>query len=260
MLLLASLLLGLLLSSCGLYRSVAYPAPDAPPPALDAPFERLDACAHDGVPVHAYVLAPPDDSGVVVVVLHGNGETMENRAGLAIELARHGLGVALVEYRGYGLSKGVAEPDERGLYMDAAAVIEALAARGVGADRVALLGISLGTGVAAQMASCGAARSLILVSPFTSMRDEAHHIVSWLPTSWIVPDRYDTLAKAGAIRVPTLVIHGDADPVVPFSMGLEVAHAIPGAAMFVVRGGHHNDLFRLGRKPLVEAIAAFVKK
>jgi len=254
----AWLLLAILLPACGLYRGFVYPAPEGSPPLLDPPFERLDACAHDGTPVHAYYVAPPDEGALVVVVLHGNGETMENQAGLAIDLHRRGFGVALVEYRGYGLSKGVARPDERGLYMDAAAVLEALAGRGVRSERVALLGISLGTGVAAEMAACGAARALVLVSPFTSMTDEAHHVVPWLPTRWLVPDRYDTLGKARAIVAPTLVVHGDADTVVPFAMGRAVAGAIPDAELFVVHGGHHNDLFRYWRRPVVDAIAAFL--
>jgi pimeloyl-ACP methyl ester carboxylesterase len=143
--------------------------------------------------------------------------------------------------------------------MDAAAVLETLAARGVGPDRVVLLGISLGTGIAAQMAACGAGRGLVLVSPFTSMTDEAHHVVSWLPTRWLVPDRYDTLSKAAAIRIPTLIVHGDADTMVPLAMGLEVARTIPRSEVMVVSGGHHNDLFR--RKPgLVDAIAAFARR
>jgi hypothetical protein len=196
----------------------------------------------------------------VVVVFHGNGETMDNRAALARDLGKRGLGVVLAEYRGYGLSAASGEPDEHGLYLDAAAVLEALEARGMGPDRVVLLGISLGTGVAAQMATCGAARSLILVSPFTSLTEEAHQVASWLPTGWLVPDRYDTLGKASCIRVPTLVVHGDADEIVPFAMGRQIAAAIPGADLLVLRGGHHNDLLRVWRGPLTDAIAAFARR
>jgi pimeloyl-ACP methyl ester carboxylesterase len=248
--------LAVLLSGCGMYKGFLYPAPDPVPPLSRALFEPIEACAHDGAIAHGYFIPPPDARAPVVVVFHGNGETMENRAALALELAGRGLGVALGEYRGYGLSQGGA-PDERGLYMDAAAVLEALYARGVGPERVVLMGISLGSGVAAQMASCGAGSRLVLVSPFTSMTEEAHYVVSWLPTGWLVPDRYDTLGKAPAIRVPTLVVHGDADTMVPFSMGQRVAAAIPGARLFTVHGGHHNDLLHRWRREIVPVIADF---
>jgi hypothetical protein len=252
--------LAALLGGCGMYRGFVYPAPEEAPPALNADFEPIEACAHDGAAVHAYLLAPPDARASVVVLLHGNGETMEHRAGLARDLRAMGYGVALVEYRGYGKSRGAPPPDERGLYMDAAAVLELLAARGIGAERIVLMGISLGTGVAAQMAACGAARALVLVSPFTSLTAAAHHVVSWLPTGWLVPDRYDTLGKAARIQVPTLVVHGAADDLVPVDMGLQVAAAIPRAEIKVVQGAGHNDLLRLWRRPVLDAIGEFLAR
>ena len=248
------------LSGCGVYRAFVYPAPSEEPPVLHEPFEPLEGCAHDGVTAHAYYLRPPVAGAPVVVFLHGNGETMESHADLAIALRRRGFGAALVEYRGYGLSRAAPPPDERGLYLDAAAVLEALAARGIGPDKVVLFGISLGTGVAAQMAACGAGRALVLVSPFTSMSAEAHHVAPWLPTGWLVPDRFDTVAKAGAIRVPTLVVHGDADTLVPFAMGRRVSEEIPHAELYVVHGAHHNDLLRVWRTPVLDAVAAFLQR
>jgi len=72
--------------------------------------------------------------------------------------------------------------------------------------------------------------------------------------------KFDTLSKAPGLRVPTLVIHGDSDEVVPFAMGREVAAAIPGATLRVVAGGHHNDLFLAAPTQLVEAIVDAVRR
>jgi len=255
-----TLLAIVVLPACGVSRGFIYPAPEDAPPALRAPFERVEGVARDGAQVNVYLLPPPDDRAHVVVVFHGNGETMENRAPMALFLRKLGLGVALVEYRGYGLSRDAPAPGERGLYMDGAAALEALTARGVRPERIVLMGISLGTGVAAQMAACGAAHAVVLVSPFTSMVEEAHHVVSWVPKGWFVPDRYDTLAKAPSIRMPALVVHGDLDAVVPLAMGCEVAGAIPGAQLLVVHGGHHNDLLRPLRGQALEQIAEFARR
>ena len=144
-------------------------------------------------------------------------------------------------------------PHEAGLYGDASAVLDALQREGIGRDRVALLGISLGTGVAVEMAARDRAAALVLISPYTSIPAVAAAALLFLPARWICPDRFDTLSKAPGLRVPTLVIHGDADEVVPFTMGRQVAAAVSGATMRIVAGGHHNDLFLTEPRQLVEA-------
>jgi pimeloyl-ACP methyl ester carboxylesterase len=142
-----------------------------------------------------------------------------------------------------------------GLYHDAEAALDALAKRGVGPDHITLAGVSLGTGVATEMARRGRGSALVLVSPYTSITAMAQRTAWFLPTSVLVPDRFDTLGKAPSIRLPTLVVHGDADEVIPVVMGRTVAAAIDGARLRIVAGGHHNDLFAVDTS-LVDAIAA----
>jgi alpha-beta hydrolase superfamily lysophospholipase len=237
------------------YRVLLYPVPHDPPFVPPAGAKLLTIHADDGALVVAAQFPPPDDHARTVVVFHGNGETMGGRVELAEDLRARGLGVVLAEFRGYGLATSSGPPDEAGLYRDAAAILDELERQGIGPQRVALIGISLGTGVAAEMAARGRAASLILVSPYTSITAMAAGVVPFLPAACLCPDKFDTLSKAPRLRVPTLVIHGDADEVVPFAMGQEVAAAIPGAALRVVRGGHHNDLFLKARAELEEAIA-----
>jgi len=237
------------------YRVLLYPAPHDPPFVPPDGARLLSLHADDGALVAAVQFPPPDDRARTVVIFHGNGETMAGRARLGQDLRARGLGVVLAEFRGYGLSSRSGPPDEAGLYRDAAAILDELERQGIGPQRVALLGISLGTGVAAEMAARGRAAAVVLVSPYTSITAMASGFTALLPTSWLCPDRFDTLSKAPRIRVPTLVIHGDADEVVPFGMGRQVAAAIPGATLRVVRGGHHNDLFLLAGSELEEAIA-----
>ncbi len=197
------------------------------------------ATARDGTTSYALEL-PGSSDAYVVVHFHNNSETMAGPIGMARALRAHGFGVVLVEYRGYGLSKA-GWPDEEGLYRDAEAALDALAARGVGSNRVVLSGTSLGTGVAAEMARRGRGVALVLISPYTSIPDLITDRVPLLPARWLVADRFETLAKAAEINVPTLVIHGDADEVVPFWMGERLAGAIRGASLVRVSGGHHGD-------------------
>jgi pimeloyl-ACP methyl ester carboxylesterase len=240
------------------YRFVLYPAPSDPTIDLGRGATLFTARAADGTTVRAVRFAPATPDARTIVVFHGNGETASNRMDLAANLRRRGFGVVLVEYRGYGMSHADGPPTEQGLYLDASAILEALRADHVDRDHTVLFGISLGTGVAAEMALGGLAAFLVLVSPYTSITAMARRVAPILPASWIVADKFDTLSKASAIRVPTLVVHGDRDEVVPFGMGEKVAKAIAGATLHVVRGARHNDV--LEGKEAIDVIAEFVAR
>jgi alpha-beta hydrolase superfamily lysophospholipase len=242
------------------YRVLLYPAPPDPPFVPPQGAKLLSIHADDGTLVIAVQFPPPDDHARTIVIFHGNGETIGRRAQLAEDLRGRGVGVVLAEFRGYGLASNSGPPDEAGLYRDAGALLDELERQGIGRRRVALMGISLGTGVAAEMAARGRSASLVLVSPYTSISAMAADVLPFLPTGFLCPDRFDTLSKGPLIHVPTLVIHGDADEVVPFRMGQRVAASIPEATLRVVRGGHHNDLFGDDGGGIEDAIAEQVKR
>jgi hypothetical protein len=242
------------------YRSMLYPAPSAFPKQVPDGAELVETRAADGVRVRGMLFAGPA-AAPIVVHLHGNGETMGHDVWVAEELTRRGLGVLLVEYRGYGLSRGEGVPSETGLYADAAAALDLLASRGVGKDRVVLWGQSLGSGIAAEMALRGRARALVLVSPYTSILEMAKRIApSFVPVTLVVRDRYDTLSKAPHITVPVLIVHGDADELIPHAMGERLAATFPKAEMYTVKGGHHGDLIAIDAEGVFETVARFARR
>jgi len=202
----------------------------------------LTATAADGVAVNALEFAAPKGTRTIVH-FHGNAETAEANAFLGREMKKRGFSMVLVEYRGYGRSRG-SSPNEEGLYLDAAAVLDLLAARGVGPDRVVLWGQSLGTGIAAEMAKRGRGSRLALVAPFTSTVDIASRVVPFLPANMVMIDRFDTLSKAPSIAAPTLVVHGDIDDVIPFEQGEKVSHALPHGTFLKVPEGRHDNLYK----------------
>jgi fermentation-respiration switch protein FrsA (DUF1100 family) len=244
------------------YRAFVYPGAsrtreeaEADAASERAGVERLRLTAGDGQPVHALWLGPEQPRGLAVY-FHGNGNIAEDLVPLGRSLVKRGLAVLLLEYRGYGLSQG-REPSEQGLYLDASAALDEAAKRGFPAGRVALWGTSLGTGVASEMAARGRGARLVLISPFESLTAAARvHAPWWLPVPLVLPDRYDTLSKAGRIRLPTLAVHGDQDDVIPFAHGEAVARAIPGARFVRIPGGHHNDVYERGGDGLLDEIVA----
>lgn len=238
------------------YRAVLYPAPREGLPKLPQDAELRAFTAKDGVAVHAVDLRAADPDAPVLVHFHGNGETIGSTLPLGDLLRRRGLRVVLAEYRGYGVSRGSGSPNERGLYDDAEAVLDALAAEGVGRDRVVLWGTSLGTGVATEMAARGRARALVLVAPYTSIPRVAATIVPILPRL-VIRDRFDSLSKAAAVKVPTLVVHGDQDEVIPYALGVELSNAIAGARLLTIVSGRHNDLY--GHAQVLDALVAHAR-
>jgi fermentation-respiration switch protein FrsA (DUF1100 family) len=244
------------LAGCVGYRRLLYPAPHDDGPSVPRGATLLDLRASDGNPVQA-LLFPAPPGARTLVHFHGNGQTLRSELGFAHELWTRGLGVCLVEYRGYGNVPG--SPSEQGLYLDAATAIEALVARGVTTDHIVLSGLSLGTGVAAEMASRGLGARLVLLAPYTSIPAVAGRVVPFLPTSLVVGDRFDTLAKAPRIALPTLIVHGRDDELIPWEMGHELARVLPAARLVTVEGGHHNDLFALHGPSIYDAIVALAR-
>mmetsp|Transcript_30479 Transcript_30479/g.61808 ORF Transcript_30479/g.61808 Transcript_30479/m.61808 type:complete len:160 (+) Transcript_30479:132-611(+) len=133
--------------------------------------------------------------------------------------------------------------------------LQSPAGLGVDPSKVILFGQSIGGGVAVEMALRSFGTKLILLSPFLSvqaMAKSAFPVVRpglWL-VSWLVKDKFDNEAKAGRVPVPTLVIHGTEDGIVPFVQGKEMAAKL-GCPLVEVRGGGHNDLFGSDFEPLV---------
>jgi fermentation-respiration switch protein FrsA (DUF1100 family) len=212
--------------------------------------------ARDGTPVRALELDAPGATRTIVH-FHNNRQTADNLLDVGRALRAEGFNVVLVEYRGYAGSPG--SPSEDGLYADAESILDVLAARGIGPERIVLWGTSLGTGVAAEMARRGRGSRLVLVSPYTSIPDLVTDVVPFLPSSLLVPDHFDTLSKASAIGVPTLVVHGDADDIVPFWMGEELARAVPLGSLLRVPGGHHGDLLSWEHGRVLSEIASFAR-
>ena len=111
-------------------------------------------------------------------------------------------------------------------------------------ERVVLVGRSLGTGVATEMARRGHGSRLILISPYTSLPEVAKGIVPfWVPVGLLMRDRFPTAERAPSVVIPVLIIHGTDDEVIPFAMGEHLASVFPHARLRQVEHAGHNDLF-----------------
>jgi uncharacterized protein len=189
-----------------------------------------------------------------VLVANGNAGHRGLRAPLATGLARHGLGVLLFDYRGYAGNPG--SPSEDGLAEDARAARAFLVEQvGVLPEALIYYGESLGAGVMVRLAEEHPPAGLVLRSPFTSLADVGSVHYPFLPIRALLRDRYPVLEKVSHIDVPTVVVLGTADSIVPPEQSRAVADAAPDLRRLVeVAGAGHNDLSLLSGTELVAAV------
>lgn len=220
--------------------SLIYPAPRGSVPVPPG-FAEVQLRTEDGLKLRAFEReAQPGFS--TVVHFHGNGGSL---AGALVEtqaLPEAGYGLLLVNYRGYGTNPGL--PSEQGFYADGRAALAHLAARGVAPAQTVVMGNSIGSGTAAQMALELSPQALILVSPFTSLTDVAAETMWFLPVRRLLRDRFDNRAKMGDLRMPVLIQHGTADTLIPAAHAEALAEAARQPTLQLFEGAGHDLSFR----------------
>ena len=222
--------------------------------------EAVSFPTEDGLGLHGwFVPATAPGDGTTVIVFNGNAGNRSYRADLAAGLARAGLAVLLFDYRGYGENEG--SPSERGLALDARAARRYVDGRpDVDRERVVYFGESLGSGVAVRLATEQRPLALVLRSPFTSMVDTARYHFSYLPVSWLLRDRYQSIDLIGRIACPLLVIAAAHDTIVPTDLSRRLFEAAPEPKrLVIVERADHNDLALVAGPLVIEAVAALVK-
>jgi fermentation-respiration switch protein FrsA (DUF1100 family) len=219
--------------------------------------EDVRLTARDGTPLAGVLVKPPVERPPLVIYFGGNAEEVTAFARDAAS-AYGDRAVLLVNYRGYGDSGG--KPGERAMVSDALEVFDWAAGRkDLEAGRTALHGRSLGTGVAVQVAAARPARCVILTSPFAAATDVAKEIYPWLPVGWLMRHPFDSAAHAPQLRMPALVLVGEADTLIAPHHSEKIAGLWGGPVERVsFEGFGHNDL---GMNPRYDAsIQAFLAR
>lgn len=215
--------------------------------------EDLWLTAKDGVQLNTWYF-PQRKAKYITLFLHGNAGNVTHRVDHAEAVKQAGSAVVVLDYRGYGKSKG--RPTERGLYEDADAAYNELTRRGYTSSQIILHGESLGTAVATELASRRKCAALILESPLASLSHMAGQVVPVLGPA--LAHGFDTKSRIAKIHVPLLILHGDADEVVPFSQGRAVfERANEPKTFWTVSRARHNDLLYVAGGEYVPRLRAF---
>ena len=211
--------------------------------------------ATDGVKLNGWFI-PVDSPRASLLICHGNGGNISYYFSYMKDLTRLHVNVFMFDYRGYGKSEG--ESTEEGVYSDVAAAYQFLIKQhAVDSTKVILLGISLGSAVAIDLATKIQCAGLILQSAPTSVADVAKS--RFIPIHLFTKSKFDSINKIKQLQIPILFIHGTDDHLVSISYGRKLFAAANEPKWFYeVQGAGHNDLYSVAGATYLQKMNEFI--
>ena len=205
---------------------------------FDYPFKEWNLSSKTGSRLNALHFNNDSAKGLILY-FHGNAGSLESWGRVSDDFIPEGYDVLIVDYAGFGKSTG--KLSEENIFEDAQTVYDFAKSR-YPEGGIILYGRSLGSGVAAQLASQNNPSALILESPFFSMKDVSQRHYPFLP-SFLLRYPFRTDLFFPQIKCPVTILHGTDDEVIYFESSLKLKALFKsGDTLYVVKGGHHNDL------------------
>ncbi|ATL45933.1 alpha/beta hydrolase [Chitinophaga caeni] len=207
---------------------------------FNQPFEEITIPVNDHEQLSA-VLFKADSAKGIVLYFHGNANNISAYAKYAGNFTRKGYDVLMMDYRGFGKSRG--KLTQQGMFDDAL-VMYRLARKRFEPGQIIIYGKSIGTAVATELASIRDCKRLILETPYYSIPDIAGTYGAVYPLNWILKFPLPTYQYLPKVTAPINIFHGTADDVVPYESGKKLAALFknPADEFITVPGGKHNDL------------------
>lgn len=207
-----------------------------PQPRADVPGTRLIKINSGDAEVNVTAREQPGTHAVLY--FGGNAEDVSRSASKLMQ-AFPDQAIYAMHYRGYGGSAGV--PSEISLVRDAVFLFDQISQRH---SAITVVGRSLGSGVATQLASQRKATRLVLITPYDSIQNIAAGQFPFFPISLLLNDKFESWKYASQISVPTLIIAAENDTIIPMPSTLALLNRFPKATteFKLLPGTGHNTL------------------
>ena len=180
----------------------------------------------------------------VVLYFHGNKKNISWYAKYSPYFTKHGYEVWMIDYPGFGKSTG--KFTEQNLY-DWAGYMYKLAMSRFSADSIIIYGKSMGTGIAAHLASVQSCEKLILETPYYDYPSVIKHYLPFYPVDWMIHYEIPTHRYLKNVAAPITIFHGTDDDVIRYNNAQKLKPFLkPGDEFITLKGGKHNDLFKFG--------------
>lgn len=228
------------------------------PADVELEYEQVSFKANDGIELSSWFLPAKkttallekqnDNNSPIVLFLHGNAENISTHIGSVYWLPERGVDVFLLDYRGFGHSKG--SPFIPAVLQDVEASLLWLRQR-FPERPIYILGQSIGAAIATTSMALFeeeyAVNGLILDASLTGYRDIAQHVISqsfitwpvW-PLTWLLPTQWDPIDHIDKISAkPLLMFHSQGDAVLPYDDGYRLFEkAVEPKQWYDSKGGH----------------------
>lgn len=202
-------------------------------------FEEKTFEMEDGGKINAIHFQVPNSRGVIYY-LKGNSRSIKGWGKFAKDFVSNGYDFFMMDYRGFGKSRG--KRTEPILYNDAQTLYKWLLSQ-YDEDQIVIYGRSMGSGIAARIASWNRPKMLILDSPYYSFYRQVRRYGFILPLRWLLRYQIRTDQFFRKIESPVFLIHGTKDRLIPFEHSRDLQNIQPERARLLpIEGGGHNNL------------------
>lgn len=204
------------------------------------PYEEVFLKPDSSTTIHGLLMKSEKQAKGVILYFHGNRGDARRWGTVTHELVEYGYDVFVVDYRGYGKSRG--ERTETLLHQDAKFAYDYLSVSY--GKRIIVYGRSLGSGFAVRLAAEREVEQLILETPYYSLIDVAKNYFRVLPMQWLTKFEFRSHLFISKVKAPITIFHGTDDDVVPLASGLRLADSANKRKInfIIINGGKHNNL------------------
>jgi pimeloyl-ACP methyl ester carboxylesterase len=205
--------------------------------SFEVPFEEVSINAKDGKLLNGVLFKANSTKGLIFY-LHGNAGSIESWGQVAKFYTDLDYDVFMLDYRGYGKSESTISSQEQ-LYGDVATAYHQVV-KNYAEQNVIVLGYSIGTGLAANLAAQQHPKLLILQAPYYNLKDLMSYEYPLIPT-FLLKYKFETNKALQHCKVPVAIFHGDDDRVIYYGSSLKLAQEFkPSDTLITLAGQGHN--------------------
>ena len=205
----------------------------------DGIFKEIVVSAYDGTPLMSWYFEGDKDKPLILF-FHGNTGQIARFAPAMKEITKAGYSIAMVEYRGFGNTKGKISQDIA--FLDAASLYNFYKTKT--GKKIVLYGYSFGCAFAMGLTQYVNPDGIILTAPFASLyREIREYPVPW--AYFVLKDKYPSDEYIKNIKCPILIIHGLDDKLIDCAHSFALAELAPVSDknLVVMEGVNHHDIY-----------------
>ena len=192
----------------------------------------------------------------VVLYFHGNKKNISWYSRFSPYFTRHGYEIWMIDYPGFGKSTGTFS--EQQLY-DWALTLYKLARARFTPDSIVIYGKSMGTGIAAQLASIRDCRHLILETPYYSLPSIIDNYLPVYPVNTLIHYKLPTWQYLQDVTAPVTIFHGTSDWIISYRNAKRLVPFLkPDDQFITIEEGSHNDLYTF--EPVIKKLDSILSK